>query len=344
MANESYLRWLASETATTWWNDSGDPDELTFALEHGATGVTTNPLLTNTALRAQPDFWRPLVGDVKGLTPGERAEKLIQVVVTETARRFEPIYRATDGREGYVCAQVNPNKHGDRDVMLPMGRRFAAYAPNIAVKLPVTAAGLDVLEELIAEGITVTATVSFCVPQVVQIAERHRKGAARARAKGLRPGACFAVIMIGRLDDYLRDVAHDTRANLEEADICLAGLAAAKRAYAIYQQEQYEARLLIAALRGTYHLTELAGADMVMSVHPRYQKLLLQPGTAQVERWEAPVPQAAIDRLMTLPEFVRSYEPEGMQDTEFCAYGLAQRTLSQFIESGWNPLEALTSL
>ena len=41
-----------------------------------------------------------------------------------------------------------------------MAHRFTAWAPNIAVKLPATSAGLDVLEECIAEGITITATVS----------------------------------------------------------------------------------------------------------------------------------------------------------------------------------------
>ena len=59
---------------------------------------------------------------------------------------------------------------GDIAEALAMARRFHAWAPNIAVKLPVTAAGLDVLEDCIAEGITVTATVSFTVPQVVAVA------------------------------------------------------------------------------------------------------------------------------------------------------------------------------
>jgi len=54
MSNDSYFcRWLASETPTRWWHDSGDPIELERALAQGATGVTTNPVLTIQALRAQ---------------------------------------------------------------------------------------------------------------------------------------------------------------------------------------------------------------------------------------------------------------------------------------------------
>jgi Transaldolase len=83
----------------------------------------------------------------------------------------------------------------------------------------VTSAGLDALEECIAEGISVTGTLSFTVPQVITIAKRYEEGAKRARKVGRIPGKCFAVIMIGRLDDYLRDVAKDNKVNVSESDI-----------------------------------------------------------------------------------------------------------------------------
>ena len=78
--------------------------------------------------------------------------------------------------------------------------------------------------------------------------------------------------MIGRLDDYLREVAHDAQCAVEESDIRQAGLAVTKRAYALYEERGYDAVLLVAALRGEYHLTELVGADLVMSIHPTYQE------------------------------------------------------------------------
>jgi transaldolase len=237
---------------------------------------------------------------------------------------------------------VNPAKAGDRETMLAMARRFHAWAPNIAVKLPVTAAGLDVLEECIAAGITVTATVSFTVPQVVAVGERHRRGAARARQAGIVPGHCFAVIMIGRLDDYMREVAWDNRAQLDESDIRQAGLAVTKRAYEIYQSRGYEAVLLVAALRGIYHMTELAGGHLIMSVHPRVQAMLLQPGVPREQRIHVPIEPETIERLRQMSEFRRSFEPDGMAPDEFVAFGVTQRTLSQFIDAGWALLEAFT--
>jgi len=341
MAQENYLEWLVSKTNTTWWNDSGAPDELTFALEHGATGVTTNPVLSNIALRTNRAYWAKQLQEVfaHNLAAEQKAEALTRIVVTHAASQYESIYKKTNRCEGYVCAQVNPSLAGDRQAMFAMAQRFHAFAPNIAVKLPVTAAGLDVLEHCTAQGITVTATVSFCVPQVVQIAEAYRRGIARALANDVEPGKCFAVIMIGRLDDYLRDVANDSQADISESDIQQAGLAATKRAYKIYQERGYEAVLLIAALRGTHHVTELAGAKLIMSIHPTYQKILLAQDLPREERIEREIPADVIARLEKLPEFVRSYEPDGMAAEEFITYGANQRTLSQFIELGWKPLE-----
>jgi len=340
MTPTSYLQWLSQETPTSWWHDSADPDELAFGLAHGAVGVTTNPFLSNLTLRGRPAYWAAQRGPLPaGLTAEARAEAWMQSVVKHAADALLPTYERTAGRQGYVCAQVNPAQAGNREAMLAMARRLTAWAPNIAVKLPGTAAGLDVVEECAAEGITITLTVSFTVPQVVATAERYRRGLARARAAGIKSGRCFAVMMIGRLDDYLREIALDRRAGVSEADIRQAGLATVKRAYRIYQAQGYEATLLIAALRGVHHMLGLAGADLIMSIHPSVQAPLLQGSVARTLGIDEPVGADVIERLRSLPEFVRSYEPDGMQPDEFMAFGLTQRTLTQFAESGWKLLE-----
>ena len=43
-----------------------------------------------------------------------------------------------------------------------------------------------------------------------------------------------------------------------------------------------------------------------------------------------------IDRLSTIPEFVRAYNPIQLPASEFIRFGASQRTLSQFVEAGWN--------
>jgi len=341
MPADTYLNWVIRNTSTKWWHDSAEAAELDLGLERGAVGVTTNPFLANLALAKDREMWAAAIDGVlaRNLPAEAKAEALMQIAVTQAAQKFLPQFESSRGRSGFVCAQVNPARAGDRDCMAPMARRFNKWAPNIAVKLPATAAGLDVLEDAVADGITITCTVSFTVPQVVAIAERHRAGVRRAREKGIEPGKCFAVIMIGRLDDFLREVAHDSQAAVSESDIRQAGLAATKRAYAIYKERGYEAVLLVAALRGDYHLTELAGADLIMSIAPQYQKAFVTQDFPREARIANPVPGDVVERLCRMPEFVRAYEPDGMDPGEFVSFGATQRTLCQFVEVGWRLIE-----
>jgi transaldolase len=342
MPANTYLDWLIDNTPTKWWHDSAESAELAIGLDRGAIGVTTNPYLANLALIKDRTLWASDIDRViaRNLPPEPKAEALMQIAVTRTAEKLMPLYEASNCVSGFVCAQVNPLRAGDRESMRAMAQRFHRWSPNIAVKLPATSAGLDVLEDSIAEGITCTATVSFTVPQVIAIAERDRKGIRRAKEKGIEPGKCFAVIMIGRLDDYLREVAHDIQAPVSEADIRQAGLAVTKRAYRIYQERAYETVLLIAALRGEYHLTELAGADLIMSIAPAYQEVFVTKDLPREERIHKPVPPELIERLSQMPEFTRAYGPDGMQPCAFIGFGATQRTLGQFAEVGWKLMES----
>ncbi len=343
MSTGTYLNWLIEKTRTAWWHDSADPAELQLGLDRGAIGVTTNPFLSSVALVKSRPAWADDVDAVlaKGFNAEQKAEELMRKVVTRAAAMYRPHYDKSNGKAGYVCAQVNPSRAGDREAMLAMARRFHAWAPNIAVKLPAVSAGLDVLEDCIAEGITAAATVSFTVPQVIAIAERCRAGRRRASRNGITPGECYSVIMIGRLDDYLREVALDNKMPVGESDIRQSGLAVTKQAYRIYQECEYEAVLLVAALRGSYHLTELAGAKLLMSIAPAAQEWFIAKDYPREERIEKEIASDVVQRLRAIPEFVKAYDPDGMAPKEFISYGATQRTLCQFVEAGWKLLEAV---
>jgi len=341
MSAANYLEWLSAETPTVWWHDSGDPKELAQARAWGACGVTTNPVLASAALRGNLDFWREKLGQIDPSLPAaERAERLMSAVVRNAAAAFEAVHRESGRRWGYVCAQVNPAICWQPEAMLAMAVRFSSWAPNISVKLPATAAGMAVLEECAARGICVTSTVSFTVAQVVAAAEAYQRGRLRAERAGIAPAPCYAVIMIGRVDDYLREVVQDNRLAISEADIQFAGLAVTKRAYELFRERNYQAQLLIAALRGVHHMEGVCGGQLVMSIHPGVQKLLLAPGVPRTMGIAAAVPKEAVARLQAVPEFRKAFEVDGLQEKEFIAFGLTQKTMSQFSAGGWSLLES----
>ncbi len=327
-AEQDYLSWLAS-TGLSWWHDSADRREVVQALSQRACGVTTNPVLAYQALQSDPTLGETVSG-----TGDARVESLLKTVLQPIARMLRPVHEQTGGEHGYVCAQVDPQLATNPERMYEMARRFHSWEPNIAVKLPVTKEGLEVLEECAAEGITTVGTVSFTVPQVLAVGERHRKGSLRARMNGKKSGRCFAVIMIGRLDDYLLEIA--TESGLDASTIRQAGLATVKRAYSLFLERGFEALLLVAALRGSYHVEQLTGAKLVMSIHPKYQALLINGKIPRVPNQIAEaVEREVLERLLKVSEFRQAYEIEGLKPEEFISYGATQRTLAQFIDEGW---------
>jgi len=340
LTENAFLRWMASNTKSDWWNDSGKPEEIKTAISNGATGVTLNPLLVNRTLLELRDYWKPKLEHLpKSLTGSKRAEEIVRIITCEAASLVEPIYKETGGELGYVCAQVNPGKAYDSEYMFEMAKRFNSWAPNIAVKLPITRAALDTLEECVAIGMTIVMTVGYSVSQSIAVAERYEKGLARAEANGIRPGKCFSVIMIGRLDEYLKEAAIDNRAKATEDDIFQAGVTVTKRAYSIYKKKGYKPKLIASGLRLGAQVANLAGGDILFSLSPNIQEQVLKIQEPYEEKIDIPTDKDVVDRLMTVKDFVKAYEPDGLSLDEYIAFPPAQRTLTQFNEVGWLQME-----
>lgn len=336
MVTNTYLKAL-SESTSYWWNDSADYGKMDEAIENGATGVTTNPLLIKRSLYQYPDFWKPFIEDAVKLEGDEKAEAIIKNITIQIAKKFQPIYEATNGVQGYVCAQVNPKKQGDTDVMIEMGKRLASWAPNIAVKVPATSAGIRAIEELQAAGVTTVGTVSFTVAQAVAVAAAQQRGLERCRKAGIKEGKCFSVIMVGRLDDYLRDVIHDQQLPISEEAIIHAGTACIKKAYKICKENGYESKLMPAGMRGGYHAVDLADADMSMSLSEGIHTKLAKE-TAFVPHIDEPVDEKYMKELRLCSEFLKAYYPALLPEKDFVSFGNSQRTLSQFVDAGWGPI------
>ena len=336
MSTNKYLKWLADNTPSRYWNDSADVQDIKNAMENGATGVTTNPVLAIATLKGSAAFWKErLEPSIATLSGNEKAEALNRSVAVTAAKLVAPLYKAGTAK-GYCCAQLNPLFATDADTMLAAAERYHTWAENLVIKIPATAVGLKVYEECAARGYNVAATVSFTVPQVLAFGAAFQRGAERARANGVTPGLGIAVLMEGRLDDYLRDVARDTGAACLESDIRQSGVACIKRAYRIFRERGYECKIMPAGCRGPYHISEIAGADMVMSIGPKIAEALLD--APMEERINRPVDPEVIARLQTMPEFVKAYEPDGLAPDEFISYGVVNRTLTQFCECGWKAM------
>ena len=130
---------------------------------------------------------------------------------------------------GPVSAEVVALK---ADEMIAEGRKLAAIAPNIAVKVPLTWDGLKTCKVLTDEGFMVNVTLCFSANQALLAA---------------KAGATFISPFVGRLDD-----------------INLDGMELIADIRAIYDNYDFKTQILAASIRSANHMREAAliGADV----------------------------------------------------------------------------------
>lgn len=121
----------------------------------------------------------------------------------------------------------------DAEGMIAEGRKLAAIAPNIAVKVPLTWEGLKACKALTDEGRMVNVTLCFSANQALLAA---------------KAGATFISPFIGRLDD-----------------IGLDGMELIQEIRQIYDNYHFSTEILAASIRTVNHVkaAALIGADVI---------------------------------------------------------------------------------
>ncbi len=339
-ALDSPLLRMTRETPTQYWNDSCSVDELSYAVERGATGATSNPSIVHDVMKNEKGYWAPRIHELAAANPTWTEVDLTWAIVEEMAARgagvLRPVFDRAGGLHGRLSVQTNPANHRDPARMVEQAMRFDGLAPNIQVKFPATAAGLIAIEEATFRGVNINGTVSFTVPQAIAIAEAVERGLDRRIAAGhdVSTMSPIATIMIGRLDDWMKVLVERDDLAVHPDAPNWAGIAAFKRAYAIFRERGYRSRMLAAAYRHRLHWTELVGGDVSLTLPHPWQVRFNKSGIAPGPRMDEPVDPAMIDDLYArIPDFRRAYEPDGMVPAEFEGYGASARTLRTFIKS-----------
>ncbi len=334
---EAPLRKTALLGPTDYWNDSCAVAELSYAIERGAVGATCNPPIVVEVLRKERDHWVSRVQELAAANPTwsevELAWAITEEMAVQGAAALLPVYQRENARKGWQSVQTNPANYRDPARMLEQGERFAGLAPNIQVKFPVTAAGLTAIEEATSRGINTTATVSFTLDQAIASAEAVERGLDRLARSGGDPTrlAPVAVIMMGRLDDWLKVVVERDGLSVDPGALNWAGIAVTKRAHVIFRERGYRSRPLAAAFRHHLHWTELVGGQLSMTIPHAWQVRFNNSGIDPVSRIDVPVDPALLAELRKIPDFRRAYEPGGLAPAEFDTFGSTVRTLRGFI-------------
>ncbi len=328
-----------AQLGTDFWNDSCDLEELSEAVSNGAVGATSNPVIVSQVAGSHLDQWGPvidqLITDYPKLSEIEIGWMLVEIIGREASKLLLPVFEQSKGRKGRLSVQVNPVFYRDPEAMISHAEKIAEIAPNIAIKAPVTSAGLAAMEEMTARGISVTATVSFTVPQALAAAEAVERGLKKAHKAGISTNAMspMVVVMVGRLDDHLKRVAAREQIVVEPGYLEWAGIAVVKKLYTIFRQRGYQSRLLSAAYRNHMQWSEFVGGDLALTIPYTWWKRFDASDVPAEDRINIPVDKHIIRTLAEhFPDFNRAYEENGMNIDDFASYGSTVHTLRQFIE------------
>ena len=144
-----------------------------------------------------------------------------------------------------------------RDEIVADGRRLAAIAPNVVVKVPTMVEGLAATRTLADEGIPVNMTLCFTVPQALL--------AARAGARYISP-------FIGRFDDISED-------GLDQLNNVVTAIGNYDFSDSTVNGEQIE--IIAASVRSANHVTQAAlmGADIATVPFGVLKKMVAHPLT-----------------------------------------------------------------
>lgn len=278
--------------------------ELQKLIDMGLRGMTSNPTIFDKAISGSTDYdddIRQLLD--KNHSTEEVYESLALKDISMAADLLLPVYRNTNGYDGYVSIEVNPHLAHKTDETIEQAKRLfkTLNRPNIMVKIPGTLEGLPAITEVIGSGVNVNVTLIFSNEIYKQVAEAYIKGLEKLDADGgdISKIASVASFFVSRVDTSC-DKELEAKGNKElMGKIAIANSKIAyELSHEIFSGERWEnlklkgakvQRLLWASTGtknpdypDTLYVDELIGAETVNTIPPATLDAFLDHGKLKV--------------------------------------------------------------
>lgn len=194
---------------TKLWLDSIDPELVRTNRELGATGATSNPVIISDLLKTGrfDDQLNNLLRE--GFSDSEIAWQMTDRLVQDAQEVFLPVWQQTRGNDGYVSFELDPLLEDPESgpsiaervqEYIRLGRQWSAGHENRMIKVPATPAGLECLEQLVADGVTLNVTLIFTSRQYRAARDAIWRGA--QRRDNLERFKSVYSIFVSRVDVY----------------------------------------------------------------------------------------------------------------------------------------------
>lgn len=212
--------------------------ELSRWVERGCRGITSNPTIFQKAMTQSDDYDRDLAALTAGGSGTEESYwDLVTGDISAALKILRPVHDASGGVDGYVSVEVAPELAHDAAATVTAARALHRRldAPNLYVKVPATAAGVEAVHRLTAEGHSINVTLIFSLERYEEVIEAYLAGL-ESRSGDLSGISGVASFFVSRVDT---EVDRRLEAIGTPAARALRGriaLAQAKLAYATFRR------------------------------------------------------------------------------------------------------------
>ncbi len=138
-------------------------------------GATSNPSIFANAI-TKSSAYKEQLKELDGKSAKEKYEALAIRDIKAAAKELKRCYDT--GYAGYVSIEVDPYLSNDAKGTVEEGVRLfnEISKPNIMIKVPATEAGFEAMEQLMAKGINVNATLIFSPEQALKAQKAMKNG------------------------------------------------------------------------------------------------------------------------------------------------------------------------
>ena len=220
----NHLREIAEQGQAVWLDnisraliEDGELERL--IREDGISGVTSNPTIFEKAI-AGSDRYDDALHEAarRGLDARDTFFELGFKDIRDGCDLLRGVFDETEGQDGYVSFELPPELADDAQGSVEQAKliRTRIDRPNVLIKVPGTAAGVEAFEQLTADGVSVNVTLLFDVTRYEEIAEAYVSGLERRHEAGepidrIASVASFFVSRVdGKVDAKLDEIGgHD---------------------------------------------------------------------------------------------------------------------------------------
>ena len=208
--------------------------------QQGLRGMTSNPVIFNKAISSGNQYDTQIRKlNQKTHSTEEVYEKLVIKDIQAACDLLKPVYKSSDGVDGYVSLEVSPHLARDTEGTIKEARHLfkTVHRPNLLIKIPGTAEGIPATEACLLDGISINITLLFSVQRYEEVARAYiRALERRARlALPLKNVASVASFFLSRIDVLIDKLLKEKGAGAERL-LGKAAVANAKIAYQSYKK------------------------------------------------------------------------------------------------------------